>query len=71
MLNPGPVALFSDFGDSSLNFRLRFWVHFEIGLQAKSDISIAIYNKFKENGIKIPFPQQDVYIKNLPKKENT
>ena len=63
MKNPGPAALFSDFGDSSLNFRLRFWVHFELGLQAKSDVSIAVYNKFKEHGIEIPFPQQDVYIK--------
>lgn len=67
---PAPVALFSDFGDSSLNFRLRFWVHFEMGLQAKSDVSIAVYNKFKEQGIEIPFPQQDIYIKNLPKNDD-
>ncbi|GGG41945.1 mechanosensitive ion channel family protein [Bizionia arctica] len=66
---PIPVALFSDFGDSSLNFKLRFWVHFEIGLQAKSDVSIAIYNKFKELGIEIPFPQQDVHIKDLPERK--
>jgi small-conductance mechanosensitive channel len=67
--DPPPVALFSDFGDSSLNFRLRFWVHFEIGLQAKSDVSIAIYNKFKEYEIEIPFPQQDVHIKDVPKQK--
>lgn len=67
--NPVPISLFSDFGDSSLNFRLRFWVHFSLGLQAKSDVSIAIYNKFKEHGIEIPFPQQDVFIKNLPDKK--
>lgn len=64
--NPGPQALFSEFADSSLNFRLRFWVHFELGLQTKSDVSIAIYNQFAEHGIEIPFPQQDVYIKDLP-----
>jgi small-conductance mechanosensitive channel len=68
--DPPPVALFSDFGDSSLNFRLRFWVYFELGLQAKSDVSIAIYNKFKEHNIEIPFPQQDVYIKNLTKQKD-
>ncbi|WP_298530511.1 mechanosensitive ion channel domain-containing protein [uncultured Algibacter sp.] len=67
MADPGPVALFSDFGSSSLNFRLRFWVHFEVGLQAKSDVSIAVYNKFKEHGIDIPFPQQDIYIKDTRK----
>lgn len=63
---PAPAALFSDFGDSSLNFRLRFWVHFSLGLQAKSDVSIAIYNSFKEHNIEIPFPQQDVHIIDVP-----
>jgi len=64
--NPAPQALFSEFGDSSLNFKLRFWVHYEAGLQAKSDISIEIYNLFAKNDIEIPFPQQDVYIKDMP-----
>ena len=67
--DPEPKALFSDFGDNSLNFRLRFWTHFSLSLQAKSDISIAIYNKFKEHNIEIPFPQQDLYIKDFPKPE--
>jgi len=61
-----PVALFTGFGDSSLDFRLLFWVPYEIGLKAKSDVSIAVYNKFKEAGIEIPYPQRDVHIKNLP-----
>jgi small-conductance mechanosensitive channel len=64
--NPKPMALFSDFGDSSLNFKLRFWVPYEIGLQAKSDVSIKIYNRFKELGVEIPFPQQDIHIKDFP-----
>ena len=64
--DPAPQALFSDFGDSSLNFKLRFWVHYEVGLQAKSDVSIAIYNLFEKHGIEIPFPQQDVYLKEFP-----
>ena len=64
--DPSPMALFSEFGDSSLNFSLRFWVPFEIGLKAKSDASIAVYNKFKEHGIEIPFPQRDVHVKTVP-----
>jgi small-conductance mechanosensitive channel len=63
---PEPQILFSDFGDSSLNFRVRFWVPFERGLQAKSDISIAIYNAFEEKKIEIPFPQRDIHIKSVP-----
>lgn len=60
---PEPGVLFDQFGDSSLDFRLLVWVPYDKGLTAKSEISIAIYNSFAEHGIKIPFPQQDVYIK--------
>ena len=67
LTDPPPRALFTEFGDSSLNFRLLFWTTYENGLQAKSDVMIAIYNKFAELGIEIPFPQQDVYIKDMPK----
>ncbi|WP_435137376.1 mechanosensitive ion channel family protein [Formosa sp. A9] len=64
--DPAPRALFNDFGDSSLNFRLLFWVHYEFGLQSKSDVSIAIYNRFKAEGIEIPFPQRDLNVRNVP-----
>ena len=64
--DPAPHALFSEFGESSLNFKLRYWVNYEMGLQSKSDISIGIYNQFAKHGIEIPFPQQDVHIKNMP-----
>lgn len=64
--NPAPQALFSEFGESSLNFKLRFWVHYEVGLQAKSDVSIAVYNLFDKHGIEIPFPQADIHIKDMP-----
>jgi len=64
--NPLPQALFSEFGESSLNFKLRFWVHYEVGLQAKSDVSIEVYNQFAKHGIEIPFPQRDLHIKNMP-----
>ncbi|OMP30246.1 mechanosensitive ion channel family protein [Mangrovimonas sp. DI 80] len=63
---PTPQALFVDFGDSSLNFTLRFWVHYENWLQARSDVSIEIYNQFKEEDIEIPFPQRDIHVKNIP-----
>ena len=63
MTDPEPNALFDQFGDSSLDFRLLVWVPYDKGLQAKSEISMGIYNHFKEAGIEIPFPQRDVHIK--------
>lgn len=63
---PAPRPLFEGFGDSSLNFRLLFWVHYEDGLATKSDIAVGIYNILAENNITIPFPQVDLHVKNLP-----
>lgn len=60
---PPPRALFEDFGDSSLNFRLLFWVPYDIGIGTKSDVSVGIFNTFKENNIEIPFPQVDLHVK--------
>jgi small-conductance mechanosensitive channel len=60
--DPEPRALFDEFGDSSLNFRLLYWVPFESGVGTKSDISIGIYNILAENDIQIPFPQIDVHM---------
>ncbi len=61
MKTPQPKALFMDFGDSSLNFRLRFWVSYEDGLTSKSEVSVIIYKMLTEKGITIPFPQLDVH----------
>jgi small-conductance mechanosensitive channel len=60
---PEPLVLFEEFGDSSLNFRLLFWVHFDKGFTSRSEVSIGIYNILEENNITIPFPQVDVNMK--------
>ncbi|MGB5404546.1 MAG: mechanosensitive ion channel domain-containing protein [Robiginitalea sp.] len=65
LADPEPSVFFTGFGESSLDFRLLFWVPFEIGLRAKSDVCVEIFNQFKTENIEIPFPQRDVHIKNL------
>jgi potassium-dependent mechanosensitive channel len=65
---PEPRPLFIGFGDSSLDFRLLFWVPFEYGLQTQSDVAIKIYEIFNHNNIEIPFPQIDLHVKN-PERE--
>ncbi len=61
--NPSPIVLFSDFGDSSLNFELGFWTKktFEHKI-ILSDLRFAIDKKFREHNITIPFPQRDIHI---------
>lgn len=50
---------YSEFGDSSINFTVRFWVNFlkqTDFLQAKSDAIMAVKKAYDENDIMIPFP---------------
>ena len=60
---PEPKVLFTDFADSSLNFKLVFSLNdsFETRF-VQSDLRFEIDKKFKENNITIPFPQRDVHL---------
>ena len=66
--SPPPFVRFEDFGNSSLNFRIFFFTQESFRVRnIKSDLRFHIYGEFAKNNITIPFPQQDVYIKELPK----
>ena len=55
---PAPYVIFKDFGSSSLDFELRFYVSdIWSGWSASSDIRYEILNKFRENSINIAYPQ--------------
>lgn len=57
--NKGIEFYFDEFGDSSINFKIRFWVSFVTNpdfWQARSDAIIAITKAFDQNDIMIPFP---------------
>lgn len=58
-----PFVRFVSFGESSLDFHLLAWIpdsfqRFDVA----SDLHFMIWEKFKEYGIKIPFPQRDVHF---------
>jgi len=60
---PDPTAFFVSFGDSSLNFELKFCLDDPLtGKRTISELSCRIWKAFAEAGIDIPFPQQDVHI---------
>ena len=64
MSSPEPWVIFNDFGASSLDFILRFWVrHVDLGLSTCSEIRESIDVKFRENGVEIPFPQMDMHVR--------
>jgi len=61
---PAPEVWFMGFGEFSLDFELLLWTNdVEDKYQTVSEINYAVEAIFRENGITIPFPQQDVHIK--------
>lgn len=65
--NPKPVVRLLDFGDSSLNFDLLFFVKrndLERVEDIRSDLRFLIDSAFRNYGVEIPFPQRDIWLKN-------
>lgn len=65
---PAPFVLFSGLGESALNFELRCYLK-DVNniLTTKSDLYFTIYNELGKAGIEIPFPQQDLHVKDIDK----
>lgn len=68
--DPPPKALFRDFGDSALNFELRFWTpDAEKRLETYSEVAISVNAALKAAGISIPFPQRDLHLQTVTGKD--
>jgi small-conductance mechanosensitive channel len=66
--DPEPVARLMRFGDNGIELELRVWIQDpENGIaNVTSDINLAFWTRFKENGITIPFPQRDLHLQKVP-----
>lgn len=61
LIEPKPVVLVTDFGESSINLAVRAWVESRGGwLSVKSRLAMNIKSKFDQAGINIPFPIRTV-----------
>ena len=60
--DPECTIAVSELADSSVNFVLRPWVNAADYWGVKFDLTEAIKKRFDQEGISIPFPQQDVHI---------
>ncbi|RJX22447.1 MAG: mechanosensitive ion channel family protein [Desulforudis sp.] len=62
--DPPPVVYFTDFGESSLNLLIRCWIDdARDRTRATDSINMDINDAFDREGIEIPFPQRDLYIR--------
>ena len=52
------------FGDSSVDYILRFWISDPTGglTNIRGNVFLALWDAFQENGISIPFPQREVKL---------
>ena len=65
MTFPDPVCHIVGFGDSSIDFVLRFWIQDpEMGVtNIRGEAFLGLWDAFKENGIEIPYPHRQVLLK--------
>jgi small-conductance mechanosensitive channel len=58
---PAPLIIFTDFGDSALEFLFAVWVEKSDFLNLKNSIMDQIKERFDIEGIEIPFPHRTIY----------
>ncbi|MHA3916207.1 mechanosensitive ion channel family protein [Halovulum sp. GXIMD14793] len=65
---PSPVCHIVGFGDSSIDFILRFWIKDPSGglTNVRGDVYLALWDALKRENIEIPFPRRDVTVLKSP-----
>ena len=65
IMNPAPYVYFAGFGDSAMEFQIRAILS-DINeiLGVETDMYHAIAERFAEEGVEIPFPQRDLWLRN-------
>ena len=61
----GFSVVFNDFGDSSVDLFVVFWVLVEEKPGVIAKVKEVVYNTLNKNHIEIPFPQRDVYVRHI------
>ena len=57
-----PQVGIDNFGDSSIDIGLRFWVPTETLFETKYEANLAVFKALSDNNIEIPFPQRHVHL---------
>ena len=68
---PPPVCHITEFGDSSINYKLRFWIR-DPGqgtVNVRGDVFLLLWDGLMEAGIDIPYPHRDIAMRGPVKVE--
>ncbi|MFQ5843591.1 MAG: mechanosensitive ion channel domain-containing protein [Planctomycetota bacterium] len=63
LADPGPSVIFVGFGESSLDFKARFFTRLADGVATVSEVHRLINERFEAEGSEIPFPQRDLHVR--------
>ncbi|MCB1693440.1 MAG: mechanosensitive ion channel [Pseudomonadales bacterium] len=63
--DPPPAVLMHGFGDNSVDLEIRYWINDPMNGRANvaSQILVRVWDKFKEHGVEIPYPQRDLHLR--------
>ncbi|MGZ4068451.1 MAG: mechanosensitive ion channel family protein [Bacteroidia bacterium] len=71
LTTPAPTVMVKQFGAGSIDMQLSFWVrNIRQWTAVRTDMMLAIDRSFRQNGIHIPLPQQELHLRSFSKEES-
>ncbi|HEY0958771.1 MAG TPA: mechanosensitive ion channel domain-containing protein [Novosphingobium sp.] len=66
--NPAPSVWLHAFGENAMQFEIQVWIDDpEEGIgNVRSDVLKRLWHLFRENGVRIPYPQRDIHVVEWP-----
>ena len=59
-----PNCLLAEFAEAGMKFSLTFWINSPDGMDAvKSDVMLSLWDAFKREGIRVPYPVRELRIR--------
>jgi small-conductance mechanosensitive channel len=65
LASPAPACRLMGFGDSAVNLEMRFWIEDPANgvINVRSQVLLALWDKFRANGVRTPLGHRDLYLK--------
>lgn len=68
--SPSPLVRLVDFGDFAITYEVKFWIDdYKSHKEIEDEVQTRIWYAFRRNGIQIPFPIRNVYMRSISTEE--